>query len=415
MDADVVIEKGGEYPTYGADNGRKLIEYMNVPYDDQLWDELLDQLTWDETVDLLSNGRHKTQAIQSVSKPATGDENGPNGYNTRYSEASGGSKYSGPTNPYADRIDDPDLGAGYSTTGFSSNGILAATFNKELSYDIGKQIGEEGFWAGMAGWLGTGLNIQRSPYAGRTSEYYSEDAMLSGLIAAPEVEAMQSMGMNCFIKHCALNESETARHGACEWISEQALRENYLRAFEIAIVDGGSYSVMTAFNRMGVIAVANCVEFSQGWLRQEVGLPGIIETDCAGDMTDGAHGEAYVSRICNVYTGATDLNEYNYATDAPDYTGGTHTYADFAPDENGEGDYGNLGQAMREAAHRILWTTVRTAAMSGMSSNTDIVRIAPPWKIGIIAADIALGVLLACSVAWMAVDQAIAFKKKQSV
>ena len=366
MDASKVITEGGDYPTYGADNGLKLIDLYNEPYDSPKWDQLLDQLSWNDSVKLVSNGRHKTIDIASIDKPGTGDENGPNGFSQTIQKARKAGNYNGPTNPYAERIADADLGNKYTTTGFSSNGVLAATFNKEIAEKVGKQIGEEGYWAGMAGLLGGGFNILRSPYEGRTAEYYSEDAILTGLIGAPETAAIESMGIHCFVKHCALNESETGRHGVQEWITEQAFRENYLRAFEIVFIDGGAWNTMTAFNRYGTIAAANCVEFGRGWLRDEIGMKGIVETDAAGDMTDGKHGEAYVSRICNVFTGATDLNEYNYADDAPDYTGSTYTYANFAPtSEGGEGKYGNLGKAMREACKRICYSTLYSNAMGG--------------------------------------------------
>ncbi|HBK02078.1 MAG TPA: hypothetical protein DDY77_03510 [Clostridiales bacterium] len=421
MDAKKVIEKGGEYPTYGKnlkgvdaegygipnDDALKLIDLLGEDYDSPMWEDLLDQLTWMDTVYLLSNGRHKTVAIASVAKPSTWDENGPNGlsgYFATYAKASGGSAYSGPSLPYADRIDDPDLESNYKGTGFSSNGILAATFNKDLAKKVGKQIGEESFWIGVAGLLGVGLNIQRSPYSGRTAEYYSEDAMLSGLIAAPEVKAIESMGVHCFIKHCAINESETARHGVQCWMTEQAMRENYFRAFEIAIEEGESFNVMTSFSRIGTQAVANCVPFAQSFLRNECGLPGIIETDCAGDMTDGKHGEPYASRIVNVYLGATDLNEYNYGNDVEDYTGSGITYADFAPDANGKGEYGTLGQAMRKAAKRILYATLTSNSMSTMSSASKIVKVTPPWKVAVNAANISLGILLGLSVLWLVAD-----------
>ena len=433
MDASKVIKKGGEYPTYGADNGLSLLDLRGLSYENALWDDLLDQMTWDETVDLLSNGRHKTQPIASINKPGTGDENGPNGFNsTNYNYAAAGSRWSGPTNPFAERAlgydgdkrdengnriykPDPDIESGFTLTGFSSNGVLAASFNRELAAKVGKQIGNEGIWGGMSGLLGLGMNIIRSPYAGRTSEYYSEDAMLTGLICVPEIQEIEKRGVHCFIKHCALNECETARHGVNTWLSEQTMRENYLRAFEIGIEEGGAYNVMTSFSRIGNIAVANSDVFTKSFLRNECGLPGIVETDCAGDMTDGAHGEAYVSRICNVYTGATDLNEYNYAVDAPDYTGSKYTYADFAPTSaGGSGEYGNLGQAMREAAKRICYATLTTNAMNGMSSNIRIVRITPTWQKLMIAGNSVFGVLFGGSIAWVVVTTILDYKKKKA-
>lgn len=422
MDAGKVIKTDERaYPTYGATQDLKLIDLKDVGYDNQLWDDLLDQLTWEETVELLSNGRHKTIFVESVTKPSTGDENGPNGFSQTYTyKNEAGSRWSGPTNPYAERvggfaedgetyIPDPDIENRYTTTGFSSNGVLAATFNKELARKVGEQIGEEGLWAGQAGLLGIGLNIQRSPYAGRTAEYYSECGTLSGLIGAPEIAGIESKGVHCFIKHAAMNECETARHGVCTWANEQSMREIYFRPFEMGIVDGGSFSVMTSFSRMGTVAVANSVEFAQ-WLRNECNLPGIIETDCAGDMTDGAHGEAYVSRIVNVYTRATDLNEYNYGDSDPDYTGGKYNYAYFAPG-NANGNFGELAWSMRDAAKRILYHTVTSNAMNSYSSNTVITRVTPPWEIAVITVNIVSGILLFASVAWL-FGSIVADKKK---
>lgn len=422
MDASKVIKKGGEYPTMGAKNGLTLLSMRGIEFENPQWEKLLDEMTWDEMVDLLSNGRHKTVAVESVAKPTTADENGPNGFGVRnYNVASSGSSYSGPTHPYAERVKvegqenpgDPDIGKNYTSTGFSSNGVLASTFNKEIAKEVGRQIGEEGYWAGNAGLLGGGFNIQRSPYAGRTAEYYSEDAMLTGLIGAPETKEIEGMGVHCFVKHCALNESETGRHGIQEWINEQALRENYLRAFEIVIEEGGAFNVMTAFNRIGTIAVANSDVFAKEWLRNEAGLPGIIETDCAGDMTDGKHGEAYVSRICNVYTGASELNEYNYAADAPDYTGSTYTYASFAPDANGKGEYGNLAQAMRQASKRILYATLTSNAICGYSTDTRFIRVTPPWVKVMAGVEIGTGVLLGAALLWVIADGALLLLKSK--
>ncbi len=423
MDAGYVIKSDDvAYPTYGAQNGLVLLDMKGLSYENSLWDKLLDQMTWDETVELLSNGRHKTIFVESVNKPGTGDENGPNGFSQTYKKKNtAGSRFNGPTNPLADRIGgfdadgnyipDPDIENKYTTTGFSSNGVLAATFNKEIAAKVGEQIGEEGLWAGEAGLLGIGLNIIRTPYAGRTAEYVSEDAILSGLISAPEIKGIESKGVHCFIKHAAMNECETARHGVNTWATEQSMREIYLRAFEIGITEGESFSVMTSFSRMGTQAVANCVPFTK-WLRNECKLPGIVETDCAGDMTDGAHGEAYVSRIVNVYTGATDLNEYNYGVGVPDYTGSTYTYDYFKPG-NSNGNYGKLAQAMRESTKRILYHTVTSNAMNSYSSDSRVVRVTPGWKTAVIVVDVISGVLLAASVGWFATTEVIKFVKKR--
>ncbi len=419
FDADkIIVADDIEYPTYGAKNNLTLLSLKNESTTSPLWDKLLDQMTWDEMVDLLSNGRHKTQYIESVVKPATGDENGPNGYNNVYEHATQGSRFAGPTNPYSEFVNDPDIkptdaasgSVWYSTTGFASNGVLASSFNKELAKKIGEQIGEEGLWSGHAGILGSGFNIQRTSYSGRNAEYYSEDAMLSGLIGAPETSGIESKGVHCFVKHFALNESETGRHGVQEWISEQALRENYLRAFEIVFEEGNANNVMTSFNRLGTTAVANSTEIAN-ILRNEFGMPGIIETDYAGDMTGGSC-EPYVSRIVNVYTGATELNETNYGTDATDYTGGKHTYKDYAP-STGTIHSGKLAWAMRNACKSILQATLTSEAINGYSSNDIIIRITPTWQKWVIAGDVAFSVLFAASLIWPTVDSILYYVKKK--
>ena len=418
-DADkIILPDNEEYPTYGAQNNLSLLSLKDESFNSPLWDQLLDQLTWDETVDLLSNGRHKTQYIASVVKPATGDENGPNGYNNVYEHASQGSRFAGPTNPYSEFVEDPDIkpadaprgSVWYSTTGWASNGVLASSFNKELAAKVGEQIGEEGLWSGHAGLLGSGFNIQRTNYSGRNAEYFSEDAMLTGLIGAPKTKAIESNGVHCFVKHFALNESETGRHGVQEWISEQALRENYFRAFEIVFEEGKAFNVMTAFNRIGTTAVANSVKIAN-ILRNEFGMPGIIETDYAGDMTGGSC-EPYVSRIVNVYTGASELNETNYGVDATDYTGGTHTYADYAPG-TGKIHSGKLAKAMRSAAKSILYAALTSEAINGYTTADEIIRITPPWQVLVITGEVSLSVLFAASCGWIVVDFALPFFRKK--
>ncbi len=173
-------------------------------------------------------------------------------------------------------------------------------------------------------------------------------------------------------------------------------------------------NVMTAFNRMGCDAVPNCVPFAQDWLRREVGLPGIIETDCAGDFTDGNHGEAYVSRFCDVYLQASDLNEYNYGANVPDYTGSTHTWAEFTPSQyGGAGEYGEFAQRMRASVKRIIFAFSRCAGMNGISSNTMIKTVTPAWVGAITAADISLGVVTAAAAGWVLVDGILMFLKKR--
>ena len=152
-------------------------------------------------------------------------------------------------------------------TCYPCNGIVAATMNDQLVQEMGELIGEDAMWAGYAGIYGSGLNIHRTPYAGRVFEYYSEDGILTGLIDTYETIGIQSKGVYVYNKHFALNEQELQRQGLATWCNEQAMREIYLRAFELPIVDAGAKCVMTASTasvRCGPAHVTNCSPIGSG-------------------------------------------------------------------------------------------------------------------------------------------------------
>lgn len=344
-----------EYPNFGIDSGLKLInlraddEGNPISFDDPKWDLLLDQLTWDDMTYLLSTGLRKTGAIDTIAKPETLDHNGPSGLTQPYS--------SGPLGLAIKRNDrDKDE----QPMSYPSNGIKASTFNQELAYRVGELVGEDALWAGYAGLYGTGVNMHRSPYEGRAFEYYSEDPVLSGKIVAKESEGTQSRGCYVYLKHFVLNDQEGGRTGIATWANEQSIREIYLRAFELPIIEGGAKNVMQAFNRIGLVAAPNSVELMENYLRGEIGMEGFTVTDFYG-----SYGPV-LSRPNTVLTG----------TDLPD--------GDIDPsktfDEYKEG-YGELVNAMRLATKRILYTVVHSNAMNGISANTAIVTVTPGYII----------------------------------
>ena len=249
-------------PTVGSAGTMKAGELFNVAYDDPMWDELVSQMPYDEMTNLIYNGFHITQAAPSIGLPGTLDENGPQGFTA-------------------------SLMGGASAMAYTSEDVMAATYNRALIEKMGSCIGEdflhateEGAATVYAGLYGPGANIHRTAYSGRNFEYYSEDGWVSGEVAAIEVAAIRSKGVVVYCKHFALNDQEEGRYGISTWSNEQAIRELYLEGFEGAVKDGGG-SVMSSFNRVGVVWSGANRNLMTGILRDEWGLEGGAITDCS--------------------------------------------------------------------------------------------------------------------------------------
>lgn len=356
---------GGEYPNYGINNSSDTAEHLNlidlrayadndedvsndvwITYNDPLWDRLLDQLTWEETTALLSNGWRLTGGISSIAKPETIDFNGSVGFVRQYGSSSS-------NNGLAIKNDDPDKDE--MICFYPCNGISASTFNKELMEEYGKQWGEDSLWSGCSGLYGMGVNLHRSPYGGRNFEYYSEDPHLMGTIASYTAKGASSKGLYCYLKHCVLNEQETYRIGGYCWLTEQTMREIYLKPFQIAIEDGYANCVMTAEPALGV-KWSGQQGFVKSVLRDEFGMTGIAVSDYTRDI-DGNYLQALLA-----------------GSDLPD-----GTVNDMFDNISAEEGYGELAQAMRESTHRILYTVVHSNAMNGFSSNTRVIVTTPAW------------------------------------
>ncbi len=230
--------------------------------DDPRWAELISQIPYKEMTNLIYNGFHLTQPVPSINLPGTNDENGPQGFTK-------------------------SLVGGNSAMAYTSEDVMAATFNLELLNEVGKCIGEDfmhatdGSGTAFSGIYGPGANIHRTAYSGRNFEYYSEDGWLSGKMAAAEVKGIQDRGVYVFTKHFALNDQEEGRYGISTWSNEQAIREIYLEGFEGSIVEGDGMGVMSSFNRIGVVWAGAHHGLMTGILRDEWGMTGAAITDCS--------------------------------------------------------------------------------------------------------------------------------------
>lgn len=215
-----------EMPTTGAKNGLKLADMYGKDYDDADWDKLLDQLTFDDMDNLIANGGYGTQAVKSVGKVQLTDADGPASLNNNFT--------------------------GVGSIGFPASTAFACTWNKDLAKQFGEMIGDMAHDMHVAGWYAPAMNIHRNAFSGRTFEYFSEDALLSGAIASNQIAGAKEKGVYSFMKHFAMNDQETKRtEMLCTWSNEQAMREIYLKPFEMSVKEGGAQAVMSAFNYIG--------------------------------------------------------------------------------------------------------------------------------------------------------------------
>lgn len=349
----------GDLPTMGSTaTAWQLIDMLSddegnpIPYDDPKWDELLNQLTYQDMANLLLNGYGFTAAMTNISKPRTYDQDSDLGVIGRYSSDAHG---------LASRNADPDKDK--HPAAYADNGIVAATRDKALLFEYGKQWGEDCLWSGYVGLYGTGANIHRSPYNGRTYGYYSEDPVLMGKCVAQINLGMEEKGSFMLLKHCVLNEQESGRIGSSSWANEQAIREVYLKPFQIAIEEGGVQGVMTSLNRLGPVSAPHHM-FINNVLRGEFGMVGYCVTD---SWFPENNGNPHMNLPSCLLAG-NDL-PLGTASTLKDNESRYNTRA-----------YSNIVWAMRNSTHNILYSVVHSNAMNGMSANTRIITFQPEWQ-----------------------------------
>ncbi|WP_127841872.1 glycoside hydrolase family 3 protein [Actinomyces wuliandei] len=253
-DASQEDDPDAEMPTTGADNGLVLGDMHGLDYDDPQWDRLLDQLSVEEMNDLIAHGGYGSVAVDSVGKVRVSDVDGPASLNNNFT--------------------------GVGSIGLATAVSVAATWNKEIAHDFGTAIGTMAHDMDVAGWYAPATNTHRYAYAGRNFEYFSEDPVLAGNQVAQEIQGAKELGVYAFVKHFAFNDQETNRTNMLvTWSQEQALREIYLRSFEIGIKEGGAGAVMTAFNYIGTTYAGASPALQQAVLRDEWGFRGMTLTD----------------------------------------------------------------------------------------------------------------------------------------
>ena len=246
-------------PNMGQKNGLKLYDLVGASYDDEKWDKLLDQMSFDDMATLINVGGWQTAAIKSISKPATVECDGPAGLNNFITQVYG--------------------------TSFPGEILMAQSFNRELLGEIGEAIAAEFKAAGYYGWYGPAVNTHRSAFAGRNFEYFSEDGVLSGHLAAAEMNGAIKYKVYPYLKHFALNDQETNRCAfLLTYATEQTIRENYLKGFEIGLkkYEGNIQAMMSSFNFIGTVASSANPELLNDVLRTEWGFQGMVITDYDG-------------------------------------------------------------------------------------------------------------------------------------
>ena len=339
-----------------------------VDYNDDRWEEYLSLLTKDEMMSFTMNGAFQTQALGSIGLMSSIESDGPVGFVYFMSQIES-------ENPV------------YQTCSYASECVIAATWNTELAYEMGVSVGNEGILGDQrglsrpySGWYAPAVNIHRSPFGGRNFEYYSEDPLMSGKLAAEVIQGARSKGVICFVKHFAVNEQETNRSGVCTWLTEQSLREIYLKPFEMAVKEGGTMGMMSSFNRIGSLWTGGDYRLLTEILRNEWGFQGTVITDFNTEPFMDTKQMAYAGGDLNL---ATTPHPWEPTT-AADYT------------------------VLRGNVKNILYSLTRSNAMNGHGEGAYYITYYAWWEVALFFGGIGLIVVLAVwgfFVIWSVVKQ----------
>lgn len=376
----VALPQAEAYPLSGQANGLVLADLRAVDYDNPMWDKLLDQLTYDspETYrQVLFEAAYQTGELPTLSKPRSSEKDGPQGLNQ--ADVTGKNWITG-------------------VCGYPAAPVMSATWNEALLYDLGAAVGQEALLKGINGWYAPGLNILRSPFCGRASEYYSEDPLLAGCMGAQVVSGAGDNGLSCAIKHFCLMETEAHRGpNTCTWMTEQTLREIYLRPFEIVVKNARktiSYTtdntsgelsqrvmracdfIMASDSGVGTVWTAASSALLTDVLRGEWGFDGTVVSDI--HMNGSATMiRRLLSAGCDMLMSLRDDHSINF--DAYD-----------------EAD----GQVLiRRAIKNVCYTMVNSSLMQGISSTSVIEYRMSPWMQVLLTVSLVVAaILLLCTI-----------------
>lgn len=366
------LDPNEEPPNDVAQSGLNLIDMRGIPYDDPMWSTFIDQIPPKELATMLMDGAYNTKAIAGVGKPATVELDGPSGISAFMGSIHG--------------------------TAYPSEVVMASTFHPELLYEFGQMIGDEALFYGVNGWYAPGMNIHRSPFGGRNFEYYSEDPVLSGKMATAVVSGTAEKGLYTFIKHFVLNDQETNRvnNGISVWANEQAMREIYMKPFEMTVKDAkttlryhmdddgvldekemsATTAVMSSFNRIGSTWAGGSSPLMETVLRGEWGFEGVA-----------------VSDFC--------LYEYMYANQG--VANGTDYFITFISMKSLEDSTSPTAiNDMKRCTHRLMYTVANSNAMNGIVPGTTVYYEMAGWKKVQIAVSI---MILLGIVSWVVIQK----------
>jgi len=375
--------------TWGADNGLSVIDMMVldedgkitgvIDFDDETWDQLLDQVTLDEAIQFIEKGGDDIENIDSIGLPRTNENDGPvgfafdqvAGYYIRWTSDLSGMDY------YTEESDEC---ATYSMATMPTEPLVAATFNKDLAEAEGVLFGEDALWSYEASLFAPGLNIHRSNYCARNHEYYSEDPMLSSLLGYAECEGGKSKGLMMEPKHFAMNHQETNRSGISTFFTEQGARELELRSFQKCLSGNVADGLMSSFNRIGTVFAGACTNLLTNILRNEWGYDGWVVTD----MINGAD---YMNwRDVTIAGGGNCLTSSAYETSS---------IGEMADSKSEIEKDGQFQLAMKQNIKYWVYNMAQSVAMNGLTSTTEKVYVLTWYQKALYGGAIGVGVLCA--------------------
>ena len=338
----------GEAPKMGVEYETPIM-LQDVYENPELMDKFLDQLTLEEMIWLVCHSGYETQGIDRLGVPMTYDNDGPSCVKGAH-----GQTYF-------------DCGTAYPCAT-----AIACTWNDDLAYKMGESAGIEADAMDTDIWYAPGANIHRNPMGGRNFEYFSEDPIVSGRMAAGIVAGAKSKGLITTIKHFVLNEQESHRNGIFTWADEQTLREIYLKAFEIPVKEAGSDGIMSAYNRIGTEWCGGCSELLNDLLRMEWGYTGYVVSDYSSNMT----GSGYMSPAVGVYNGNDTMLTGLWLISMPSHI--------IEMEKAYYNDPIGFGNALREACRNIMNVKMKTKAFLEPNEDapylTDLIIKPDEWE-----------------------------------